>query len=180
MDAEKRQALKFYKRRSKLIEDYTRGEMSKREFIINNFQLAHQMSGPYVKVDSFEKALFNYQYYNCMAKHYSMMASQCKKSKKNKRTYNRYFSLGNSFYEKKDDVVCQILEILNYEFIQAYPIQTDSERLDDKLFEIVALKRKEAIFHSISPKIRKILCDKGLFDINKRPSLIAEYINDTY
>lgn len=180
MDAEKRQALKFYKRRSKLIEDYTRGEMSKREFIINNFQLAYQMSGPYVKVDSFEKALFNYQYYNCMAKHYSMMASQCKKSKKSKRTYNRYFSLGNSFYEKKDDVVCQILEILNYEFIQAYPIQTDSKRLDDKLFEIVALKRKEAIFHSISPKIRKILCDKGLFDINKRPSLIAEYINDTY
>lgn len=180
MDAEKRQALKFYKRRSKLIEDYTRGEMSKREFIINNFQLAYQMSGPYVKVDSFEKALFNYQYYNCMAKHYSMMASQCKKSKKNKRTYNRYFSLGNSFYEKKDDVVCQILELLNYEFIQAYPIQTDSKRLDDKLFEIVALKRKEAIFHSISPKIRKILCDKGLFDINKRPSLIVEYINDTY
>lgn len=180
MAAEKRQALKFYKRRSKLIEDYTRGEMSKREFIINNFQLAYQMSGPYVKVDSFEKALFNYQYYNCMAKHYSMMASQCKKSKKSKRTYNRYFSLGNSFYEKKDDVVCQILELLNYEFIQAYPIQTDSKRLDDKLFEIVALKRKEAIFHSISPKIRKILCDKGLFDINKRPSLIAEYINDTY
>lgn len=180
MDAEKRQALKFYKRRSKLIEDYTRGEMSKREFIINNFQLAYQMSGPYVKVDSFEKALFNYQYYNCMAKHYSMMASQCKKSKKSKRTYNRYFSLGNSFYEKKDDVVYQILELLNYEFIQAYPIQTDSKRLDDKLFEIVALKRKEAIFHSISPKIRKILCDKGLFDINKRPSLIAEYINDTY
>lgn len=85
MDAEKRQALKFYKRRSKLIEDYTRGEMSKREFIINNFQLAHQMSGPYVKVDSFEKALFNYQYYNCMAKHYSMMASQCKKKQEKQK-----------------------------------------------------------------------------------------------
>lgn len=180
MDADKRQALKFCQRRSKLIADYTRGAMTKREFILNNFQLANQMSGPYIKVDSFEKALFNYQYYNCMAKHYSMLARRHKKNKKNKRMYTRYFSLGNSYYDKKDASVYKILELLNYQAIKAYPIETDSKRLDNKLFEIVATQRDKAIFHSISPEIKKLLCEKGLFDGNKRPSLISNYINDTY
>lgn len=180
MDGETRQALNFSKRRSKLISEYSQGSMTKREFILNNYQLTYQMSGPYVKVDTFEKALFNYQYYNCMAKYFKMLSKKPPRSKKQQKNNHHYLGLSTFYYGRKDESVKEILEILNFSSIVAYPIETKSKNLDNRLFEIIAYKQKEAVFHSTSVMLKKMLDEKGLYDQKKRNSVISNYINDTY
>ena len=56
----------------------------------------------------------------------------------------------------------------------------ESEKLKNKLYEIVLKDKKEAIFHSKAPWLLKIIRDNGIFSDNIRNSLISEYINERY
>ncbi|HSH35002.1 DUF6648 family protein, partial [Schnuerera sp.] len=81
---------------------------------------------------------------------------------------------------EKDKATLQLLRFLEFKNVEAYFIQVESKFLRDKLYEIVLLDYKEAIFHSKSIWLLGILKEEGVFIEGKKKSLIDEYINERY
>ena len=51
------------------IDQYLKGDMTKSEYLAQNFQAVLNLKDkPFKNVDSVDKGLFNYQFYNAMAK----------------------------------------------------------------------------------------------------------------
>lgn len=167
--------------RSSLIMKYSNGDMTKKEFLKSNFDYFVSVNArPYIKVDTYEKGMYNYQYYNGMAKYYKMMAREVRNTKKHSKYYNYYLNLGNKYYDNKDESALDILKLIDFENVECYFISCESQALEDSLFEIVLKDRKEAIFHSRSEELLQILKDRGVFSPGKRESLISDYINERY
>jgi len=62
---------KFLIHRQSLIEQYSKGDMTKDEFIEANYSYINSTDlVPFKKLDNVKKAIFNYQYYNVLAKYY--------------------------------------------------------------------------------------------------------------
>ena len=56
---------KYFKYRQSLIDQYAKGDMTKREYLQKNYEaVVYGDIGPFRNMDTVEKALFNYQYYN--------------------------------------------------------------------------------------------------------------------
>src|SRR5699024_1393192 len=147
----------------------------------NNFDLVQSTNlEPFLKVDRFEKGMFNYQYYNVLAKYYTSLAKGIRNTKKHKRYYTYYLNKGNNYYHEKDKSALSLLRFLEFERIEAYYIKVNSRMLKDKLYEIVLLDYKEAIFHSKAIWLLDILKDEGVFIDKTRTSIIDEYINERY
>lgn len=171
----------FFDNRSSLIIQYTNGDISKKEFLECNFDFVQEMNvKPFTKVDSYEKGMYNYQYYNVLAKYYTMLAKDVRRSRKHDKYYTYYKNMGNEYYHEKDKATLQLLRHLKFKNVEAYFIQVESRFLQDKLYEIVLLDYKEAIFHSKSYWLLKILKKEGVFIEGKKKSLIDGYINERY
>ena len=78
---------------------------------------------PYIKVDSYEKGMYNYQYYNVMAKYYRALSKDVRNTKKHSKYYNYYLNLTNKYYELKDKSVLNILRIQDFRNTKAYYIK---------------------------------------------------------
>ncbi len=171
----------FFDKRSSLIVKYENGSITKREFLESNYYLVMKMNlKPFLRIDSFEMGMYNYQYYNVLAKYFTMMAKDIKDAKKRQRYYKYYLNKGNNYYHEKDKAVLDLLEYLNFEGVEAYFVDVNSKKLNNKLYEIVLLNYKEAIFHSKALWLLNILKEKGVFKDIKKKSLIDDYINTTY
>lgn len=171
----------FFQNRSSLIIQYTNGDITKKEFLEYNFDFVQEMNiKPFSRIDSFEKGMYNYQYYNVLAKYYTMLAKDIRRSGKHSKYYTYYKNMGNEYYHQKDRATLQLLRFLEFENVEAYFIQVESKFLQDKLYEIVLLDYKEAIFHSKSYWLLGILKKEGVFLEGKKKSLIDGYINERY
>ncbi|MCF6465761.1 DUF6648 family protein [Clostridium sp. Cult2] len=171
----------FFENRSSLIIQYTNGDITKKEFLEYNFDFVQEMNiKPFSKIDSFEKGMYNYQYYNVLAKYYTMLAKDIRRSGKHNKYYIYYKNMGNEYYHQKDRATLHLLRFLEFEDVEAYFIQVESKFLQDKLYEIVLLDYKEAIFHSKSYWLLEILKKEGVFIEGKKKSLIEDYINERY
>ncbi|WP_390904742.1 DUF6648 family protein [Peptoniphilus equinus] len=160
---------------------YTNGDISKREFLEHNFNyFQNENATPYLKIDSYEKGMYNYQYYNGMAKFYRMLAKDVRHTKKHARYYNYYLNLSNKYYHYKDETALTLLRLQNFENVSCYYIKCDSSRLNHQLYEIVLNDKKEAIFHSKAPWLLNILRTENVFYEGIQHSLIEEYINERY
>ncbi|HLR33998.1 MAG TPA: DUF6648 family protein [Tissierellales bacterium] len=171
----------FFDNRLSLIIQYTNGDINKREFLEGNFDFVQAMNvEPFSKIDSYEKGMYNYQYYNVLAKYYTMLAKDIKRSGKDEKYYIDYLNKGKYYYDEKDKATVELLKYLKFKNIDAYFINTQSRYLDDKLYEIVLLDYKDAIFHSKSLWLLDILRKEGVFIEGKKTSLIDDYINERY
>ncbi len=171
----------FFENRSSLILQYENGDISKREFLENNYHFVKSMNlNPFLKVDSFEKGIYNYQYYNVLAKYYKMLSKESKGNKKQIKNYVTYLNKANNYYHLKDKTTLEILNLINFYRVEAYYIQCESKSLSDKLYEIVLLDYKEAIFHSKATWLLEVLKKEGVFSDQKRKSIIDGYINEKY
>ena len=171
----------FFDNRSSLIIQYTNGDISKKEFLEYNFNFVQKMNvKPFSKIDSFEKGMYNYQYYNVLAKYYTMLARDIRRSREHNKYYIYYKNMGKEFYHKKDKAILQLLKYLEFKNVEAYFIKVESKSLQDKLYEIVLLDYKEAIFHSKSQWLLRILKEENVFVDEKKKSLIDDYINEIY
>lgn len=172
---------KFFDQRSSLIMQFTNGDISKREFLEYNFDLVRKTNlKPFLRVDSYEKGMFNYQYYNVLAKYYNMLAKEIKNTKRHQKYYSYYYNKGNNYYHEKDRAALSLLRFLNFEGVEAYYIKVESKFLKDKLYEIVLLDYKEAIFHSKAQWLLDVLKEENVFIEDKKESLIDGYINEKY
>ena len=158
---------KYFRYRQSLIDQYIRGDMTKSEYLNKNLDAVLSLNiKPFRYVDSIEKGLFNYQYYNAMAKEAGVEAG-------------RHTGDVDSYYREKDKATLQILRLLEYENVSAYFIKVRSKYLKGKIFEIL-LNDYNAIMHSKNKYILNNLQKAGVFTDGTRVSLIDGYINQKY
>ncbi len=171
----------FFDNRSFLILQLQNGDISKREFLELNYDFVTRMNvKPFIRVDSYEKGMYNYQYFNVLAKYFRMLAMEIRGSRKHQKYYVEYLNKGYKYYHEKDRAALDVLRILEFQNVEAYFVKCESKNLKDKLYEIVLKEKKEAIFHSKAVWLLDILKKEGVFLEGRRKSLIDEYINETY
>ncbi len=172
---------RFFKNRSSLIVNFSNGDITKKQFLEYNYDLVRRMNlKPFLRIDSYEMGMYNYQYYNVLAKYFNMLANNVKNTRRHHKYYNYYFNKGNNYYNEKDKATLALLKFLDFKGVDAYYINVNSKSLRNELYEIVLLNYDEAIFHSKSKRLLKILKDKKVFNCVLRDSLIDGYINETY
>lgn len=168
---------KYFKYRQSLIEQYSKGDMTKREYLRRNYEaVVYGDIGPFRHIDTLEKAFFNYQYYNALAKENKTISTTRDMDYELKRDY---LEKSNYYYSKKDRATLTALRMLDYKGVEAYFVKVRSKYLKGKLFEIV-IAEEDIILHSTSPLILKCLREEGVFHEESRQSLIDEYVNRRY
>ncbi len=168
---------KYFKYRQNLIDQYMKGDMTKKEYLQRNYEaVIYGDIGPFSNMDTIEKALFNYQYYNALAKEQKLLSTTKDMNYELKRDF---LEQSNYYYNKKDRATLAVLRMLDYQGAKAYFISVHSKYLKGKLFEIV-IEDENIILHSTSSFILKCLREEGVFCEESRKSLIDEYVNHRY
>jgi len=167
---------KYFKYRQSLIEQYLKGDMTKSEYLDRNLEAVLDLRrDPFKNIDTVEKGLFNYQYFNAMAKDAraeSFLYAQREMKKESSEAASYY-------YYKKDQSTLAVLRLIDYKGVTAYFIATRSKHLRGRLFEIV-LEDYEMIMHSANKVILIKLRDENVFTEGVRTSLIDYYVNQRY
>lgn len=168
---------KYFRYRQSLIDQYAKGDMTKREYLQRNYEaVVYGDIGPFRNMDTTEKALFNYQYYNALAKENKTISTARDMDYDLKQDY---IEKSNYYYSKKDKATLTVLRMLDYKGVEAYFVKVKSKFLKGKLFEIV-IEEEDVILHSTSPLILKCLREEGVFQEVSKKSLIDEYVNHRY
>lgn len=172
---------KLARKKNALIQQFAKGDLTKREFLIENYELIQNMNmKPFTRIDCFEKGYFNYQYYNTLAKYYRMEAEESKLGFKHPEIYREYMDKSRLFYDKKDKTVYKVLEVIDYKNVEAYFIKVKSVYLKNRLIEIVFKDYDNVIFHTRWSWIAEKLIDEGILYEGVKKSIIDGYINQKY
>lgn len=124
---------KYFKYRQSLIDQYAKGDMTKREYLRKNYEaVVYGDIGPFHNMDTVEKALFNYQYYNALAKENKTISTTRDMDYELKRDY---IEKSNYFYSKKDRATLTALRMMDFKGVEAYFVKVRSKFLKGKLFE---------------------------------------------
>ena len=168
---------KYFKYRQSLIDQYAKGDMTKREYLQKNYEaVVYGDIGPFHNIDTLEKALFNYQYYNALAKENKAVSTTRDMDYELKR---EYLEKSNDYYRNTDKATLTALRMLDFRGVPAYFVKVRSKFLKGRLFEIV-IAEENMILHSTSPLILSCLREEGVFQEESRKSLIDEYVNHRY
>ena len=168
----------FLINRNSLIEQYSKGDLSKDEFIEANYRCINALDiKPFQKIDNVKKALYNYQYYNVLAKYYQKRAHDL--SKRNEAR-NDFLEQSNYYYSRKDDVTMKLLTLIDFTGVEAYYVKVKSPSLKKRLFEIVLPDYDNIILHSINEAILNRLKQENVFNCEEKKSLVDSYINQRY
>jgi len=169
----------FFKNRDELIDKYTSGRMSKTAYIEENYKFIMSLNmTPFSGQLDFKQCIYNYQYYNILAKYANLQAQEC--AIFDPKGSDSYKQDEFEYYKYKDQATLSLLELVNYESVEAYFMHMQSNRLDGKIFEVVFKDFHRAIFHSMNPKILKQLRDHRVFSPVYKDSVIHSYVNSVY
>lgn len=169
---------RFLLHRQSLIDQYAKGDLSKEEFIEANYGVINSLDiKPFNRIDNVKKAIYNYQYYNVLAKYYQKKAHDLSRSSAARPDY---MELVNHYYSRKDRVTQKLLELLDFRGIEAYFVKVKSPNLKKKLYEIVLLEYDHVILHSKSEYLLGLLKRENAFIHEERASLVDSYINQKY
>ncbi|MCH4891105.1 hypothetical protein EZV73_26240 [Acidaminobacter sp. JC074] len=170
---------RFFKNRDELIDKYTNGRMSKTAFIEENYKFITDLNiSPFSGKLDFSQCIYNYQYYNIMAKYANLQAQDC--AYFDPKGAEAYKEEEFEYYKYKDEATLSLLELVDYKSVEAYFMHMQSNRLDGKLFEVVFKDFNRAIFHSMNPKILKRLREHRVFSPVYKDSVIHSYVNSVY
>ena len=102
---------KYFRYRQSLIDQYLKGDMTKREYLQMNYNaVVHNDIGPFRYIDTVEKGLYNYQYYNALAKEMKSVSTSYGIDYDAKRDYQ---SQADYYYSKKDRATMKVLNSTN-------------------------------------------------------------------
>lgn len=164
---------KFIGMRNKLIDELDCGKIDKKKFLFENYMLLTRLNiKPFAQANTIEKCVYNYQYYNILAKY--AKAFPMKKSQKGS------FNEVNHYYNEKDKTILSLLQNKNVGRVLAYPIKLNSLSLNNRLIEIILLDHEKLILHSKSEEIKKMLIDNNSYENKPRLSVINSYVNNSY
>lgn len=168
---------KYFRYRQSLIDQFVKGDMTKREYLQANYEaVVYNDIKPFKNIDTVLKGLFNYQYYNARAKE-KKQASTIKDLGYDEK--KEYLDSCNYFYSRKDRATMKILQMIDYKGVEAYFVKVRSKELRGRLFEII-LNDYNMILHSTNEQILNSLKEEGVFSEGSRKSLIDGYINQRY
>lgn len=172
---------KFINLRNEYIDLLVDKKITKLEFNILNNEIYHKINlRPFVVLDSFNKALFNYNYFNSRAKMY-LEESKKYENSKNVRDQKRYKLAENNkinCYYHKDQSIISMIKLECPEKIIAYNISLHSKNLSNQIFEIYFKDREKIILHTKNLEIKDLLISLNIFEEEERESLISSYINN--
>ena len=167
---------KYFRYRQNLIDQYLKGDMTKGEYLDRNLEAVLNLRcEPFKNIDTVEKGLFNYQYFNAMAK--DARAESFLYTKHDMK--NESSEVANYYYYKKDQSTLAVLRLINYKGVTAYFIAVRSKHLRGRLFEIV-IEDYEMILHSANKVILNKLREENVFTEGVRTSIIDYYVNQRY
>jgi len=171
----------FFEEREALIYKFTKGDISKKEFIEEHYFFIMRLHlKPFKIIDSFEKGIYNYQYHNAIAKYNKLRAGDKKLLEKHPELVKEILEKVKNSYRNKDDAIIRLLRFLKYENMEAYFIKAKSEYLDNKLFEMILYDYEGVILHSINRGLLEELKREGVFQDVRKKSKIDEYVNKKY
>ena len=184
---------KFLNHRQSLLIQYKMGDMTKNEFIEENYHYIESLGiQPFTKVDNVKKAVYNYHFHNVNAKYWQRIANDPRNTEKERQAY---YAESYNHYRLKDTTTLALLRLLDYRGVEAYYVNVRSTLLKGKLIEIVindpdvlfeintvgdSFDQDLLILHSKSPAIAKDLEENGVLSEDKRKSLTDSYINQKY
>ncbi len=172
---------KFFTNREALIEQFSMGDMSKREFITANYDFVMSLNvKPFKNIDCLQKAFLNYHYYNILAKYQYMEARDIKRRGEHEKYYRKAIDDVNFYYYQKDKATLKILELTDFKNIEGYFIRVRSKFLKGDLIEIVLRDFDHLILHSKNDRIKERLEQAGVFKSGNHISVIDQYINQKY
>jgi hypothetical protein len=167
---------KYFVYRQGLIDQYIKGDMTKFEYLERNLDAVLGLNiKPFQSIDTVEKGLFNYQYYNAMAKEAKVKSGAFIDYELKKEVMEQ----ANYYYQKKDKATLEVLKILGFNNVSAYFIHVRSKFLKGRLFEII-INKYEMVLHSKSELILSRLREERVFDEGTKISVIDGYINQKY
>ncbi len=168
----------FLRNRQSLIDHYVKGDLTKEEFIEENYRCIKALDiKPFQKIDNVKKAIYNYQYYNVLAKYYQKRAHDIGKKHESKEDF---LELSNYYYSKKDRVTEKLLRLIDFVGVEAYYVKVKSPNLKKRLFEIILKDYDNIILHCTSETVKNLLEYERVFQQEERKSLIDDYINQKY
>ncbi len=170
----------FIKGRNRLIDSLEAGDLDKSAYLEAQYQALLELEIKPVggAIVSFEEGLFNYQYYNVLAKRERIQSKD--EEFRNPEASRRHRNQADRHYALKDRETVKILEWIQYKNVQAYYIETPARYLNGKLIEIVADDYQRAVFHTADEGIINRLVRAGVFHEGARPSVIRSYIESDY
>lgn len=181
MIIEKEKLSLFEDWRIESIDLLSNSKIDKDEFLNRNYKFLTDLGlKPFSQIRDLEEAIYNYQYYNIMAKRSNTKALKIVNKFRKKKQYKQYINNRENFYYLKDLASKRLLELVNYENTEAYFISLRSKRLTGKIFEIVISNYDKIILHSKNEEILKSLIDKKCFSKESRKSKIDSYVNKSY
>ncbi len=185
----------FLKHRQTLLLQFKMGDMTKNEFIQENFNYMNKIGiKPFNRIDNVKKAVYNYHYYNVNAKYWQWVANDPRNTAKERKAY---YAQSHSYYHQKDRATLALLRLIDFN-AEAYYVNVKSQVLKNKLIEIVIkdpdiLLEIDAfhhinkftdndylILHTKSSVIANVLRTKNILKNNKQQSLTDDYINQRY
>jgi hypothetical protein len=171
----------FFEHRDMLIIQHMNGDISKKEYLELNYKYMLEKSvKPFQRIDSFEKGMYNYQYYNMMAKYHRMIAQEIKGKGKHISFYNKYLQEADYYYNEKDKTSFRLLRFLHFENVESYYIKMESSTLEGKLYEIVLKDYEYAVLHSKCLWLLEVLKKENVFEDVRKKSVIDYYVNQKY
>lgn len=186
---------RFLRHRQSLLIQYKMGDMTKNEFIEDNYRYMESLGiKPFTRIDNVKKAIYNYHYYNVSAKYWQWIARDSRNTEKERQAY---LTESLNLYYNKDNATLSLLRLIDFK-AEAYYVRVKSHRLKDKLIEIVikdpdilleinafysvsGLNENDyLILHTKSAFIANALKANGILEDDKRKSLTDNYINQKY
>lgn len=171
---------KFFSNRDELINRYSAGEMSKTEFVEMNYKFIMDLKfDPFTgKLSDYRQCMYNYQYYNILAKYCNLKAQDYEFFEPEKA--RDYKDKEFKYYSKKDEATLSMLECVEFKNVEAYLLKLNSKRLSGNLFEVVFKDYDKAIFHSMNNDILYELRQHRSFSYTPKDSVISTYVNSLY
>ena len=134
---------KFLQHRQSLLFQYKMGDLTKNEFIDENFYTIESLGiKPFKRVDNIKKAIYNYHYYNALAKFYYRQAKEFPKRSKQRNTY---LEQSDSYYYEKDKVTMTLLRLLDYENVDAYFVSQDQRNCRTSYLRLLSVIRMSCL-----------------------------------
>ncbi|MDO5047416.1 MAG: hypothetical protein Q4D88_02565 [Anaerococcus sp.] len=181
MNIEECKLEEFEKWRKESIDLLDESKIDKDEFLRLNYDFFKKLNlKPFSQINTFSQAIFNYQYYNVMAKKCNFEAKAYLNSKKKRKYYNKLINDRENYYYLKDIATQRLLAILDYKNLESYYIDLKSKRLRGLIYEINILDEDRLILHSKNKKILEKLKENKVFSTKARLSLIDSYVNKSY
>ncbi len=167
----------YFSYRRNIIALYGNKKIKKKLYLFKILDAIFMISiEPIKKVDTFEKALFNYQYYKAMAED----AENDKLNHKDEEHILVCKKQEDYYISQREIALEYVLDFINYSGVKAYFVKIRRKELKNKLFEIVLENNDNSIMHSVSEETLNKLKEKGCFIDEVRESLVQDYINKIY